>query len=87
MGRKNFNGVMRRGPVYTFKLGAGQGQCKAPMYFGNKISRTLWGLAIVGKSHLFLSNKTLVMRSFRCLSVGHMFGEMIAYVYLGEAWR
>jgi len=30
---------------------------------------------LLGKGHLLLSNKTLVMRPFRGISVGHMLGE------------
>ena len=49
--------------------------------FESKVSRTLRGLAIVGKGHLLLSNKT-----FRCISMGHVLGCLgvgIANTYLG----
>ena len=59
-------------------------QHKPPRYFGNKVSRTLRGLAIVRK-RLLLFSKNSVMRSFRCVSLGHMLGVwLLTYMLRGR---
>ena len=52
MGRKSCTGIMRSGPLYTFKLGGGQGERKSLRNFGSKFSRTMRGLAVAGKGSL-----------------------------------
>ena len=49
LGRKSCTGIMRSGLLHTFKLRGGQGQLKSLRYLGSKVSRTLKGLALVGK--------------------------------------
>ena len=48
-GQKELHWGLEECPIIYFPVGRGLGIAKPPRYFGNKVSRTLRGLAIVRK--------------------------------------
>ena len=63
------------GLFICFPVGRGLGIVYVSKDFGSRVSKTLKGSLLLGKGHLLLSSKTLVMRPLGCISVGHTLGE------------
>ena len=61
MGRKSCTGIMRVAHI-DFQVRRGSGTKQTSKVFWKQDSRTLRGLAIVGKAHLLLFSKLSVMR-------------------------
>ena len=58
--------------IIYFQVERGLGKALVSKEFGSKVTRTLRGQLLLGKCHLLISSKTLVMRHFRYIPGGHM---------------
>ena len=83
MGRKSCTGVMRSGPLHTFKLGGSQGQPKALRNLEARFPGPQRGYLMLGKRCLLPANKALGIRPFRCIWTGHMLGGWLPTCILG----